>query len=181
METWRDQDTRRESLKLVVGSSRGLATTCRGTDHSHSGLKSRREPLLGRRHVFAMNAANNAGREAPRGAPPGTRQILWRHPSGGDSERWAGKRRGRSRTLSKGGKQRSVALPPQAPKIISEYATSNVLRARSSDAYRRADPAISRRAELPEALCPHAHASRFSMIENSGPSKILEQTNPEGF
>src|SRR5215469_11990541 len=82
--------------------------------------------------------------------------------------------------VSKGGKQRSVALPPQAPKIISEYATSNVLRARSSDAYRRADPAISRRAELPEALCPHAHASRFSMIESSGPSKILRQTNPEG-
>src|SRR5262252_8559173 len=43
--------------------------------------------------------------------------------------------------VSKGVKQRSVALPPQAPKIISEYATSNVLRARSSDAYRRADPA----------------------------------------
>src|SRR5215813_12900063 len=32
--------------------------------------------------------------------------------------------------VSKGGKQRSVALPPQAQKIISEYATSNVLRAR---------------------------------------------------
>src|SRR5262244_1556857 len=82
--------------------------------------------------------------------------------------------------VSKGGKQRSVALPPQAQKIISEYATSNVLRARSSGAYRRADPAISRRAELPEALCPHAHASRFCMIESSGPSKILRQTNPEG-
>src|SRR5215813_837712 len=52
--------------------------------------------------------------------------------------------------VSKGGKQRSVALPPQAQKIISEYATSNVLRARSSGAYRRADPAISRRAKLPE-------------------------------
>src|SRR5215467_6237535 len=80
--------------------------------------------------------------------------------------------------VSKGGKQRSVALPPQAPKIISEYATSNVLRARSSDAYRRADPAISRRAELPEALCPHAHASRFSMIERTAahekcPSKLI--------
>src|SRR5215471_17836743 len=82
--------------------------------------------------------------------------------------------------VSKGGKQRSVALPPQAPKIISEYATSNVLRARSSGAYRRADPAISCRAELPETLCPHAHASRFSMIENSGPPKIPRQTNPEG-
>jgi len=38
-----------------------------------------------------------------------------------------------------------------------------------SDANWRSDSATLRRAKLPEALCPHAHASRFSMIDNSGP------------
>jgi len=45
---------------------------------------------------------------------------------------------------------------------------------------RYAKSATSRGPELPETLCPHAHASRFSMIENSGPPKIPRQTNPEG-
>src|SRR5262249_16363267 len=41
-------------LPRVVGSDRGPETTCRRIGHTHSGLKSRREPLFGRRHVFAM-------------------------------------------------------------------------------------------------------------------------------